>query len=88
MSNYTMPSTWISIARYLENLTEDNCLNSEEFSKFETDKIQPISLINYIERLCRYFGCSSSCMILAFIYISRAMKEYSRAKITRLNVHR
>jgi hypothetical protein len=46
-----------------------------------------LSVRKYIDRICKYSGCSPSCFVVAHIYMDRFL-QHTEIKLTSLNVHR
>ena len=63
-------------------------LPKRSLTKFHSWKIPKINLSDYVQRINKYVHCSSSCYILALIYIDRAVQRNSKFFLTKYNVHR
>ncbi|KAL5566094.1 hypothetical protein UlMin_029258 [Ulmus minor] len=57
-------------------------------SIFHGSKPATLSIREYIERIFKYSNCSTSCFIVAYIYIERFLQKRKGFCLTSLNVHR
>lgn len=88
-SNVALPKLWTSIARALETAIASNETSSPEITEdFNTVKLPPISISSYLERLYKYFRCSDSCIVLAYIYVERLKEKCSEVVLHRQNIYR
>lgn len=56
-------------------------------TKFSAAKQPAISIIDYLERIHKYARCSTSCFVLALVYIDRLIQR-DNFVLSHLNVHR
>lgn len=76
------------VSAVLERLVENNNLRCDAVvTKFHAVKIPSISILDYLLRIQKYARCSSSCFVLALIYIDRLIEENDFI-LSNLSVHR
>lgn len=54
---------------------------------FDGSKAPTMNIRQYMERIYKYVSCSTSCFVLAYIYIDRFIQA-TGLRLTSLNVHR
>ncbi|CAN6558488.1 unnamed protein product [Malus baccata var. baccata] len=59
----------------------------EVITIFHGLRAPPLSIRQYIDRICKYSGCSPSCFVVAQIYVDRYLK-CTEVHLTSFNVHR
>ncbi|XP_030545487.1 cyclin-P3-1-like [Rhodamnia argentea] len=59
----------------------------EAITIFHGSRAPAMSVGQYLERICKYSSCSTSCFVVAYIYINRFL-ERTGGCLTSLNVHR
>ncbi|KAH7537775.1 cyclin-U4-1 [Ziziphus jujuba] len=87
-----MPRVISFLSCLLERVAESNDLNR----RFEPNKISvfhgltrpTISLESYLQRIFKYANCSSSCFVVAYVYLDRFTQRQPLLPITSFNVHR
>ncbi len=58
-------------------------------SHFHSNRVPPISVLDYVKRIAKYSRCSPQCLPIALIYIDRFIADGSDgAPLTLRNVHR
>jgi len=57
-------------------------------SPFHSKVAPQISISDYIERIAKYFQCSTECFVVGFIYIDRLVKLHPQIAVSKLSVHR
>jgi hypothetical protein len=57
-------------------------------TRFDAVRPPAITVQQYVQRLQRYFGCSSECFVLALVYLDRVVKTHPDFSISNLNIHR
>lgn len=57
-------------------------------SAFEGTSKPSISVRSYLERIFRYANCSSSCYVIAYIYLDRFLRRQPAVAVDSFNVHR
>jgi len=55
---------------------------------FHSKCVPPMSVVAYMARLHQYFGCSSTCYVLALVYVDRLVKRCPDIVISPLCCHR
>lgn len=55
---------------------------------FHGSKAPAMSVKQYVERIFRYLNCSTSCFVVAYIYIERFLQKRVGFYLTSLTVHR
>lgn len=55
---------------------------------FHGSKAPAMSVKQYVERIFRYLNCSTSCFVVAYIYIERFLQKRVSFYLTSLTVHR
>jgi hypothetical protein len=58
-----------------------------KLGRFHSLKVPPISVIDYLSRLHKYFLCSDECFVLALVYIDKVCKA-SSVTVCELSIHR
>lgn len=86
------PKVLLILASLLDTSIQKNEMLSRaedhNVTKFNSSKAPVLSVMQYIERISKYTNCSTSCFVVAYIYIQRYMKNHSGVCLTSLNVHR
>ena len=74
----------------VEECRENNIfhISKHELTKFHSWKVPKITLIDYMMRIHKYVKCSSSCYMVALIYIDRILQRHPKFYLTKYNVHR
>ncbi len=60
----------------------------DPITKFHSRKLPKISLLDYMCRIHKYTSCSSSCYLIALIYIDRVVQRNPQFALNRHNAHR
>lgn len=87
------PQVLTLLSSFLERLVQKNerLLETTQTknipSVFHGVRAPILSIRQYIDRIFKYFGCSSSCFVIAQIYVDRFLKG-TDGHLTSLNVHR
>ncbi|CBZ51327.1 hypothetical protein NCLIV_043920 [Neospora caninum Liverpool] len=78
------------LSRLARKGTEDLRASGGEgvITVFHSSTEPSIGVGEYVDRLARFFRCSSECFILALIYIDRLVRRRSGFMLNSLNVHR
>lgn len=82
------PSLISSVAALLQQLAAQNKSEGCGAPCFLSATEPVISVLDYLERLARFFQCSRECFVLALIYIDRLLQSNSHIWLCSLNVHR
>lgn len=62
-------------------------LQNDNITVFDGSKAPSMSIRQYMERIFKYASCSTSCLVVAYIYIERFVQG-TRIRLTSLNIHR
>mmetsp|Transcript_27799 Transcript_27799/g.80607 ORF Transcript_27799/g.80607 Transcript_27799/m.80607 type:complete len:304 (-) Transcript_27799:632-1543(-) len=76
-----------ALGRILSHLASMGC-KPQRPTMFHARTPPPISIEDYLARLAEYYNCSDACLVLALVYIDRAVKYQPQLVIGPLNVHR
>ncbi|KAM6577756.1 hypothetical protein CsatB_029593 [Cannabis sativa] len=96
-SETTIPQALVVIGCVLEKWIRKNerviirasrLKDEEAISIFHGSKAPRLSLRQYLERVLKYSKCSTSCFVVAYIYIHRYFHNRPHFSLTSLNVHR
>ncbi|GMN41070.1 hypothetical protein TIFTF001_010281 [Ficus carica] len=87
-----MPRVITFLSSLLGRVAESNDVNR----RFETQKISvfhgltrpTISVQSYLQRIFKYANCSSSCFVVAYVYLDRFTQSQPLLPINSFNVHR
>lgn len=85
-----MPKMITFLSSLLERVAESNdeTKHQQKISIFHGLTRPNISIQNYLERIFKYANCSSSCFIVAYVYLDRFSKSQPSLPINSFNVHR
>ncbi|XP_050874396.1 cyclin-U4-1 [Lathyrus oleraceus] len=85
-----MPKMITFLSSLLERVAESNdeTKHQQKISIFHGLTRPNISIQNYLERIFKYANCSSSCYIVAYVYLDRFSKSQPSLPINSFNVHR
>ncbi|KAK9078004.1 hypothetical protein SSX86_002061 [Deinandra increscens subsp. villosa] len=87
-----MPKLINLLSSLLHRVAESNDLNSSLHTKklsIFNALIRPnISIQSYLERIFKYANCSSSCYVVAYVYLNRFVKKQPLLPINSFSVHR
>lgn len=86
------PQVLLLIASVLERSIQKNeeLLNTarkDVITIFHGSRSPTLSIKQYIERIFKYSGCSSSCLVVAYMYIDKFL-QLTDGHLTSLNAHR
>ncbi|XP_062084734.1 cyclin-U4-1-like [Humulus lupulus] len=93
-SQTTTPQALVVIASLLEKCIRKNerlirrWRKDDVVSIFHGSEAPSLSLRQYLERVFNYSKCSTSCFVVAYIYIQRYFHNRPAFSLTSLNVHR
>ena len=65
-----------------------NLMCLEARTKFDGASIPSISMRDYLARFRSYTKCSDFCIVVALIYVDRAIQKNSGLLLSRYNMHR
>ncbi|PON76391.1 Cyclin [Parasponia andersonii] len=88
------PQVLPAIASHLEKSIRRNerlvkaSRKNDVVSIFHGSKAPTLSVRQYLERIFKYSNCSTSCFVVAYIYVDRFFQNRSGFCLTSLNVHR
>ncbi|KAF9681605.1 hypothetical protein SADUNF_Sadunf05G0019200 [Salix dunnii] len=71
----------------LKNEKLSNASTKDAITIFHGSRSPSLSIKQYIERIFKYSGCSTSCFVFAYIYISKFLR-LTDGHLTSLNAHR
>ncbi|CAI0551337.1 unnamed protein product [Linum tenue] len=60
----------------------------DEVTIFHGSKSPTLTIRQYLERVFKYAKCSTSCFVVAYIYLERYLQRRRGNRLTLLNVHR
>ncbi|KAJ1443630.1 Cyclin-like superfamily [Sesbania bispinosa] len=87
-----MPKLIAFLSSLLKRVAESNDHNQQllhqKISVFHGLTRPTISIQNYLERIFKYANCSSSCFIVAYVYLDRFTQRQPSLPINSFNVHR
>ncbi|WJX85922.1 Cyclin-U4-1 [Trifolium repens] len=85
-----MPKLITFLSSFLEKVAElnDETQHKQKISVFHGVTRPSISIQSYLERIFKYANCSSSCIIVAYIYLDRFTQLQPSLPINSFNVHR
>lgn len=85
-----MPKLITFLSSLLERVAESNdeTQNHHKISIFHGLSRPNISIQSYLERIFKYANCSSSCFIVAYVYLDRFTQTQPSLPINSFNVHR
>ncbi|CAH8383742.1 unnamed protein product [Eruca vesicaria subsp. sativa] len=89
-----MPKLIAFLSSLLERVSESNDLTgrvttqSQSVSVFHGLSRPPITIQSYLERIFKYANCSSSCFVVAYVYLDRFTQRQPLLPINSFNVHR
>ncbi|KAJ0258564.1 Cyclin-U4-1 [Hirschfeldia incana] len=89
-----MPKLIAFLSSLLERVAESNDLTrrvatqSQIVSVFDGLIRPPITIQSYLERIFKYANCSSSCFVVAYVYLDRFTHRQPSLPINSFNVHR
>lgn len=91
-SSHEMPKIISFLSSLLQRVAESN----DENRQFDQQKITvfhgltrpTISIHSYLARIFKYANCSSSCFIVAYVYLDRFVQRQPSLPINSFNVHR
>jgi hypothetical protein len=85
-----MPKLITFLSSFLERVAElnDETQQKQKISVFHGVTRPTISIQSYLERIFKYANCSSSCIIVAYIYLDRFTRLQPSLPINSFNVHR
>ncbi|GAB2209801.1 hypothetical protein Droror1_Dr00027026 [Drosera rotundifolia] len=91
-SSSGMPKMLSFISSALQRVTDcnDAChrSNLQHVSVFHGLSRPAISIHSYLERIFQYANCSSSCFVVAYVYLDRFVQRQATVAIDSWNVHR
>ncbi|KAJ6305863.1 hypothetical protein OIU78_021231 [Salix suchowensis] len=71
----------------LKNEKLSNASGKDAITIFHGSRTPNLSIKQYIERIFKFSGCSTSCFVVAYIYISKFLR-LTGGHLTSLNAHR
>ncbi|KAI8031959.1 Cyclin-U4-1 [Camellia lanceoleosa] len=87
-----MPRVITLLSSLLHRVAESNDLNrpfdAQKVSVFHGLARPTISIQSYLERIFKFANCSSSCFVVAYIYLDRFVHSQPLLPINSFNVHR
>ncbi|WJX91632.1 Cyclin-U4-1 [Trifolium repens] len=87
-----MPKLISFLSSLLEKVAESNdetqTQQKQKISVFHGETRPNISIQSYLERIFKYANCSSSCIIVAYVYLDRFTRLQPSLPINSFNVHR
>lgn len=87
----TTPKLVLVVASLLEKSTQRNAKiapsKKDVVTVFHGSRAPNMSITRYMERIYKYARCSTSCFVLAYIYIDRFIQG-NGLRLTPLNIHR
>jgi hypothetical protein len=85
-----MPRLITFLSSVLEKVAESNdeTQQKQKISVFHGETRPNISIQSYLERIFKYANCSSSCIIVAYVYLDRFTRLQPSLPINSFNVHR
>jgi hypothetical protein len=87
-----MPKLISFLSSLLEKVAESNdetqTQQKQKMSVFHGETRPNISIQSYLERIFKYANCSSSCIIVAYVYLDRFTRLQPSLPINSFNVHR
>ncbi|XP_045788074.1 cyclin-U4-1-like [Trifolium pratense] len=86
-----MPKLISFLSSLLERVAESNDETQnhhQKISVFQGLTRPDISIQSYLERIFKYANCSSSCIIVAYVYLDRFTQSQPSLPINSFNVHR
>ncbi|KAL9258962.1 Cyclin-U4-1-like protein [Drosera capensis] len=91
-SSSELPKMLSFISSALQRVTDSNDAhhrsNLQHVSVFDGLSCPAISIHSYLERIFQYANCSSSCFVVAYVYLDRFVQRQSTVAIDSWNVHR
>lgn len=91
-SSNVMPKLISFLSSLLQRAAESNDLNpsleAQKISVFHGLTRPTISIETYLQRIFKYANCSSSCYIVAYVYLDRFTQRHPALPLNSFNVHR
>lgn len=81
------------VSSLLERVAESNDVvfplsDAQKMSIFHGLSRPTISIRSYMERIFKYANCSSSCFVVAYVYLDRFVHKHPMLPLNSFNVHR
>ncbi|CAN7008028.1 hypothetical protein IGI04_010824 [Brassica rapa subsp. trilocularis] len=89
-----MPKLIAFLSALLERVAESNDLTRRVTTQSQSDSVfhglsrPSITIQSYLERIYKYADCSSSCFVVAYVYLDRFTHRQPSLPINSFNVHR
>ncbi|CAE7728400.1 CYCU4-1, partial [Symbiodinium sp. CCMP2456] len=77
-----------ALASVYSSLIEVETGKQDKVSRFHSKVAPGIGVEQYLTRLAKYFQCHESCLLLALVYIDRAVKMDSIVVVNKFTIHR
>ncbi|KAF7845026.1 Cyclin-U4-1 [Senna tora] len=91
-NNIVMPKLITFLSSLLQRVSDSNDLlllhQHQKISVFHGLTRPTISIHSYLERIFKYANCSTSCFIVAYVYLDRFTQKHPLFPINSFNVHR
>ncbi|XWS36999.1 hypothetical protein CRYUN_Cryun19dG0005600 [Craigia yunnanensis] len=92
LEQQTVPKVITFLSSLLQRVAESNDhsrrFQSQKISVFHGLSRPTISIRSYLERIFKYANCSSSCFVVAYVYLDRFLQMQPSLPINSFNVHR
>jgi len=82
-----MSSLGIVLSQWVEEAAA-NAGAPQNMGCFHSVKAPPMAIVEYLERIRKYYRCSNECFVMALVYIDRVSKTDPSMKVCDLTVHR